>query len=432
MEKTKNNTSAAVDRAAMDHHALIGRHNEALAPPATAHLGSYHQHSEVTAGQPHNVGKRAAFVVSDQLASRYPYPEDNPYDFEEPSIAYGRNGVTKTLQVLEGLKDASGGDEERISRLKRENIGKLFEALNDHRTIGDTVISAQQSKVMGLLKELLTDADPAVRQGAARVLGRLATLIQGRQALCESGCAESIAGMLEDMDSADVRLEAGRTLTVLTCSVDGRDEVAEKLSDGAVVVKMVRALVAISAKHSSLATKGLAELLLESLANVLVGDKAIKIALAEDMMPFLVHTLKKRRMNIEAMKALVSICSHPDGKKAAIEHGALAALCGLLASEKPLEKQLSARAVLIICVEEEGKHKAKVCVPNLVYQLYETDHDMYMNALLALRSIAESPESRSVIKEVLQDDPEMWQTIEDDQKMHLAAFRYEPNKAPRV
>jgi hypothetical protein len=54
------------------------------------------------------------------------------------------------------------------------------------------------------------------------------------------------------MDSAEVRLEAGRTLKNLTCSTDGRDEVAEKVSDGAVVVKMVRALLAISGKHSSL------------------------------------------------------------------------------------------------------------------------------------------------------------------------------------
>lgn len=155
-----------------------------------------------------------------------------------------------------------------------------------------------------------------------------------------------------------MRLEAGRTLKNLTCSTDGRDEVAEKVSDGAVVVKMVRALLAISGKHSSLSTEGLPALLLESLASVLIGDKAIKSAVDEGMMPFLVHTLKKRRMNIQAVKALISICTHPDGKRAAIEHGALGALCGLLASEKPLERQLSARAVLIICVEEEAKHKA--------------------------------------------------------------------------
>jgi hypothetical protein len=132
------------------------------------------------------------------------------------------------------------------------------------------------------------------------------------------------------------------------------------------------------------------------------------------------------------MKALVSICSHPDGKKVAIENGALSALCGLLASEKAPERQLSARAVLIICVEEQGKHKAAVCVPNLVHQLYETDHDMYMNALLALRSIAESPSSRQTLLKVLEDDPDMLATITNDMQVHLAAFRYEPNKPPRV
>ena len=414
-----------------EHHALIGLHNETMAPPRSAHLASYNTLSEVTAGQPHNVGKMAYFI-SDSLRTRYPYPEDVEYDFQEPSIAYGRKGVTKTLEVLRQLVDAKSGDEEHTTLLKQLNIEKLFEALNDHRTIGDTVNSTHKSTVVSLLKELLTDAEPAVRQGAAKVLGRLASLIQGRKVLCESGCAESIAAMLEDMDSSDVRLEAGRTLKTLTCCVDGRDEVAEKVSDGAVVVKMVKALLAISAKHSSLATPGLAQLLLESLASLLLGDKPITTALQEGIMPFLVHTLKRRRMNIEAIKALVSICSHPDGKKAAIENGALAALCGLLASEQAIERQLAARAVLIICVEEEGKHKAVVCVPNLVHQLYETDHDMYMNALLALRSIAESPSSRQTILKVLEDDPDMLATIMNDLQIHLAAFRYEPNKPPRV
>jgi hypothetical protein len=414
-----------------EHHALIGRHHESLGPPAATHLADYRTLSEVTAGQPHNVGKLATYSISDQLASRYPYPEDAKYDFQEPSIAYGRAGVTKTLQVLRDLV-AAGSDSDDSAMLKQANIAKLHEALSDHRTIGDTVNSKQQSSVMGLLKELLSDPDAGVRQGAAGVLGRLATLIQGRQALCQSGCAESLAAMLEDMDAAGVRLEAGRTLKILTCSTDGRDEVAEKVSDGAVVVKMVRALLSISGKHSSLATPGLAELLLESLASVLVGDKAIQSALSEEIMPFLVYTLKRRRMNMEAMKALVSVCSHPDGKIAAIENGALSALCGLLASEKAPERQLSARAVLIMCVEEQGKHKAAVCVPNLVYQLYETDHDMYMNALLALRSIAESPTSRATLLKVLEDDPAMLATMTRDMQIHLAAFRYEPNLPPRV
>ena len=414
-----------------EHHSLISRHHESLGPPEARHLAPYTTLSEATAGQPHNVGKLAAYSISDQLSSRYPYPEDVQYDFQEPSIAYGREGVSKTLKVLRELVDA-GGDSDDSARLKHANIAKLHEALSDHRTIGDTVNSKQQGAVMGLLKELLSDPDAGVRQGAAGVLGRLATLIQGRQALCQSGCAEAIAAMLEDMDSAGVRLEAGRTLKVLTCSTDGRDEVAEKVSDGAVVVKMVRALLHISGKHSSLATPGLAEVLLESLASVLVSDKAIQSALNEEIMPFLVFTLKRRNMNMEAMKALVSICSHPDGKKVAIENGALSALCGLLASEKAPERQLSARAVLIICVEEQGKHKAAVCVPNLVHQLYETDHDMYMNALLALRSIAESPSSRQTLLKVLEDDPDMLATITNDMQVHLAAFRYEPNKPPRV
>jgi HEAT repeat protein len=324
----------------MEYHALIGVHHESIAPPMTAHLPSYNTESEVTAGQPHNVGKKASSSFSDHLSARYPYPEDVHYDHQEPSIAYGRKGATKSLAVLRELLDDRETDQARNVRLKLLNVAKLREALSDHRSIGDTVNSKQQSSAVSLLKELLMDADPGVRQGAAGCLGRLAMLFQGRQALCQSGCAEALAGMLEDMDSADVRLEAGKTLKTLTDAVDGRESTAT-MCDGAVVVKMVRALLAISAKHSSLATPGLPPLLLESLSSVLVGDNAIQVALAEGMMPFLVYTLKKRRLTVEAMKALVTICNHPTGKKAAIEAGALAALCGLLASGHALIKPQS-------------------------------------------------------------------------------------------
>jgi hypothetical protein len=334
-----------------EHHALIGVHCESIAPAVTAHLRSYNTLSEVTAGQPHNVGKLAAFSNSDFLSARYPYPNGVEYVFEDPSIAYGRQGVKKTLAVLRMLVSNTGSDNQK----KQANIEKLYEALNDHRSIGDTLTSSEQSSVVELLEKLLTDVDPGVRQGAARVLGRLATMLQGRQALCQSGCAATLAGMLEDLESADVRLEAGRTLKTLVCSPDGRVEVAEKVADGAVIFTMVRALLAISTKNSSLATPGLEEVLLESLASVLVSDKAISVALEKDMMPFLVHTLKKRRKSMATMQALISICTHPDGKLAAIENGALGALCGLLASEKAIERQLAARAVLIICVEEQGE-----------------------------------------------------------------------------
>ncbi len=123
-----------------EHHALIGRHHESLGPPPAAHLADYRTLSEVTAGQPHNVGKLATYSISDQLSSRYPYPEDAQYDFQEPSIAYGRAGVTKTLQVLRDLV-AAGGDSVDNAMLKQANIAKLHEALSDHRTIGDTVNS---------------------------------------------------------------------------------------------------------------------------------------------------------------------------------------------------------------------------------------------------------------------------------------------------
>jgi hypothetical protein len=85
----------------MEYHALIGVHHESIAPPMTAHLPSYNTESEVTAGQPHNVGKKASSSFSDHLSARYPYPEDVHYDYQEPSIAYGT--VTVATVTVDGL-----------------------------------------------------------------------------------------------------------------------------------------------------------------------------------------------------------------------------------------------------------------------------------------------------------------------------------------
>eukprot|EP00286_Rhodomonas_abbreviata_P012440 CAMPEP_0181317392 /NCGR_PEP_ID=MMETSP1101-20121128/16443_1 /TAXON_ID=46948 /ORGANISM="Rhodomonas abbreviata, Strain Caron Lab Isolate" /LENGTH=416 /DNA_ID=CAMNT_0023424781 /DNA_START=92 /DNA_END=1342 /DNA_ORIENTATION=- len=414
-----------------EHHALVDIHHEVIAPPVIDHLPYYAEKTIVTHYQPCAVGKKPAHAVSDQLSKRYPYPERAAYNFTEPSTAYGRNAVSKTMQVLNQLVE-EGQDSPQATVVKRANIVKLLEALYDHNVIGDSLAGEAGTENVALLKQLLSDSDAEVRKGAAQALGRFAILIQGRKAICDSGCTESLAMMLDDLDSADVRLAAGKTLHVLTQSIDGRDEVADNVSEGKVVVTMVRALLAISAVRSQVATPGLVEVLLEALSNLLKAEKAIELALQVEIMPFVVYTLKRRRHNAEALKTLVSLCGHPDGKKAAIEAGALQAVNGLLASEKPLEKQLSARAVLLMCADQEGKDMARVVVPNLVHQLYEEDHDMYMNALLALRSISEWPATREAVMKVLEDHPEMKDEIFSDHQIHLAAFRYDPNKPERI
>ena len=54
----------------MEHHALIGVHNEGFAT-RTVHLPEYNTLSDVTAGQPHDVGKLGAYSTSDFLSARY-------------------------------------------------------------------------------------------------------------------------------------------------------------------------------------------------------------------------------------------------------------------------------------------------------------------------------------------------------------------------
>jgi len=152
----------------------------------------------------------------------------------------------------------------------------------------------------------------------------------------------------------------------------------------------------------------------------------------------------------------------------------------------PAERQLAARAALLLAGAQDGKKKSNALIPHLVAQLYEVrrysraaraavfaesgcgwlglcshrpprafwlprrnplpqrpprcsltarrqeDHDMYMNALLALRSISEWPAARELVVKVLEDDPEMRSEVLRDHQVHLAAFRYQPDAPPRV
>lgn len=49
----------------------------------------------------------------------------------------------------------------------------------------------------------------------------------------------------------------------------------------------------------------------------------MELALSEQVMPFVVYTLRRRRYNAEALKTVIALAGHMHGKKAAIEAGAL-------------------------------------------------------------------------------------------------------------
>jgi len=377
---------------------------------------------------------RTLHVASDQLQSRYPYPEPTHFDFTEPTVGFGRKNVMKTADVLRILLEKGADDIPQDSEVKRANVTMLLEPLLDTMVVGDTTINANIEILIPLLKDLLSDADPVVRKRSADVLARMSSLHQGRQSICEAGCVDALATFLEDQESADVRIAAGRALLALTQSVDGRESIVgdQPPADRNVITRIVTALLRAAERSGPVATPELVEPLLEVLANLLQTDECIQLALDSNLVPFLVHTLRRRNHPTPAMKCLVSVCGSPAGKRAAIEGGMLAALCGLLASKDAGERRLAARSVLLIAADEEGKRKSIVLVPNLVQQLYEEDHDMYMNALLAVRSVSEWPATREMVMRVLEDDPEMRSRVLSDHQIHLAAFRYEKDRPDRV
>ena len=53
----------------------------------------------------HRMGREPWFHPTPNVPARL---EDVQYDSQEPSIAYGREGVSKTLKVLRELVDAGG------------------------------------------------------------------------------------------------------------------------------------------------------------------------------------------------------------------------------------------------------------------------------------------------------------------------------------
>uniref|UniRef100_A0A6U5Z956 Uncharacterized protein n=1 Tax=Guillardia theta TaxID=55529 RepID=A0A6U5Z956_GUITH len=424
-----------------EHHALLARHHEGLLPPLEPHLPSYRDPSAVSAFLPGSVGQAALHRGSDVLSTRSPSPAPAAQEPHQPSVAYGRSAVSKTLRVLKDLSEQPEEEGQGTADLKKKNLKVLLECLVDHSSIGEAIMQGEDGDGLALLKSLLSDSEADVRRYTAEVINRYSTLLQGRKQICVSGCVEMLADLLQDPSSADVRIASGKALNHLVTAMDARDEICNHPEGPAVVVKVVRALLAISARDSEISTPSLIPILYECLSHLLVAEKATELALQEDLVPLLIHTLKRRMHKVASLKVLVSLCGHSQGKRAAIDNGGLQAICGMLTSQETVERQvcvnfafnhpvildsqLSARATLLMCVDESGKHKAGILVPNLVQQLYSTDHDLYKNALLAIRSISESPSTRVLVMKALEDDPEMQARVHNDHRVHLAAFRYE-------
>ena len=233
-----------------EHHALLARHHEGLLPPLEPHLPSYRDSSAVSALLPGSVGQAALHRGSDVLSTRFPYPDPAAHEPHQPSVAYGRSAVSKTLRVLKDLSEQPEEEGQGTADLKKKNLKVLLECLVDHSSIGEAIMQGEDGDGLALLKLLLSDSEADVRRYTAEVINRYSTLLQGRKQICVSGCVEMLADLLQDPSSADVRIASGKALNHLVTAMDARDEICNHPEGPAVVVKVVRALLAISARDS--------------------------------------------------------------------------------------------------------------------------------------------------------------------------------------
>jgi len=263
-------------------------------------------------------------------------------------------------------------------------------------------------------EQLLSDADVEVRALAARVLARLASERAGRLECCSEQSQSVPKLVMLFKDSEAVVQEAAASALQQISSIEEAQRVL--VAESGVIAGVVDAMPLLSpvALESALLTA----------ATICRFHPGCLAALDAGLVPVVVGALQKTATSRAALRCLISVAGHNEGKNAAIQVGAIEALPRLLGHRQLETRRMAGSALVLLSVQSEAKAKSDVCVRPLCKMLYDGDRDVAMNALLCLRSIAEFPLLRANILSTLADDPDMFERVKRDQSLHLSANRY--------
>jgi len=365
-------------------------------------------HVNLNAAPTPAIRMQSAHVVSEALKDRHPNPEPAFVDATEASVAYGHRGVLRNLEVLETLVELGDGSDAETAK-KRDHLSLLAGQL----TTSDQVGVATSAGAVNLCAKLLRDDNFSVVSMSASVLAKIGSQRCGKEAM--GPVAGQIAQLLSHAEPK-VREAAATALRVVGDTIEGRRLLVSSVENAGVATALVTSVRATTPKAKLDTFVALAMLCKE--------EEACISALRAGLMGVIVDTLRAGDPPSSIVQLLQSTVAHLAGKEAAYTSGVVPRLAPLLRSTREDLRRLASSSLVLIVVHAPAKREAIPCIRALITLLKDPNRDIMMNALFCLRGICEDPQASTECMSLLAEQPELKEMVSKDHRATLACNRY--------
>lgn len=335
--------------------------------------------------------KQTQHKVSEFLADRHPFLEEEKSDKLQVCVALGRRGIAKLADILrdDSQTDAEVGAGLELMLKLLTTQEKKIEAINNGVVQAATVIMGGDGVSAG------------TRASAGLVLASLVQVMQGRSALKRAKTVPVLTKSCLD-DDFGVRMAASSALTFTTSFRDGWAIVMD-------TSRAVRNLVMSMDAHPQS---------ISVFANLTsFFDEGCVEALKHGVMPKIVAVMRDTKDGLLrrfAAMTLRNIVNNDVGKEKAIRYGAVDAAVDILRDEDPLVRGAAAGAIQTICVNQEAKPiflDNETAVADMSALLRDPSEDVRSNATLAIRNLSDLPDAKTAFVGALVGELDLLQSV---------------------
>jgi HEAT repeat protein len=352
--------------------------------------------------------------ASEFTKNRHPHVSE-PQNFtsiphsHEVASAFGKRTVPKyaALLALEGLHP-----DKRLQSLM---------AFNEILTTQEYKADAIDEGVVQTCVGLFVHSSPGVREYAARVVGKLVNLKQGREAISECEGIKELVMLLTDGE-ANVREAAALALDNVSNFRDGKRDVISSFDEA--VTKLVDAMFDTASKDkSSRASSLVVYHVVGTIANItaILTDTAMVKALKAGAVKKLVKLLEPEQNSepallVKVLNALWNLSLQEQAKTPIIEADAIPLIVECIANATkndatdPRIRRYGSGALLSLSVHEKCKVQlqdpfAVHTICRLLYVKVPAEEQTRKNAVSTIHHVCEAPKGQTLyVSQIVEDD----------------------------
>lgn len=308
---------------------------------------------------------------------------DNPEHFppEHVTLAFSRLAQPVLVDKLRQVDNV-------------ELVANALDACARQYTLAVNAVQAVEAGVVEALAKLVRHADGVVRERATRALVLLMVNATARLRTVECGVLAVFKAVLQDT-LRDVRVNMFEALLNLVAVAEGAGALVEA---GYVPVLVDKAATDEEGDVQQLALRVLAKCLDapegKGLAAALEGGATMRVcvALLDDGVA---------AVRASAARCIALLAFADEGKKQAIEAGAVAPLVGLTEDPDASARAEAAGALMLIVVDNKGKEALlEAGLAGLVGLLQDENVVCRLNSMRAIAAVAAHPKARSQLREL--------------------------------